>query len=438
LPVIAIMNMRTASRFVTAYIGARRLERTRNRVEIERHQRRWLADLLRDVGQRAPFYRDYAARSFADWPVIDKQIWMDRFDDINTVGAKRADVLEIASRAETTRNFAATWNGFTVGLSSGTSGARGLFMASPAERAQWAGTLLAKLMKGSIFRRESIVLVLRAGSTLYDSVQALRLRFAFIDQTWPWPRIVEALLHNNPSILAAPARVLRLLADQRVPLRPRRIISVAEVLDELDRRRIEDRYGLKVEQIYQATEGLLGVSCEHGLIHLNEPFILVEPEWLDAAHTHMIPVVTDLKRRSQPVIRYRMNDVLRVADAPCACGRASQALAGVDGRRDDVLWLNGAEAPVPVFPDVLARTILRASEDLFDFEVQELAPSLWRVGLAPTPSAAIGARLMQDCAAMVRALGAEPPRMELTGIQPLPFAQKQRRIRGSRTFPCAS
>jgi hypothetical protein len=45
---------------------------------------------------------------------------------------------------------------------------------------------------------------------------------------------------------------------------------------------------------------------------------------------------------------------------------------------------------------------------------------------------------MQDCAAMVRTQSAEPPRMDITGIQPLPFTQKQRRIRGSRSFPCAS
>jgi putative adenylate-forming enzyme len=430
--------MLSALRFVAAYADAKRLDRIRSRARIERQQHRWLVSLLRDIGRRSRFYGEYATRPFADWPIIDKQIWMDRFDDINTVGARRAEVLDIASRAETTRNFASNWNGFTVGLSSGTSGARGLFMASPGERAQWAGTLLAKLMDGNLLRRERIALVLRAGSSLYDSVQALRLRFVFIDQTWPWPRIVESLLHNNPTILAAPARVLRLLADECVPLRLRRMISVAEVLDELDRRRIENRYGLKVEQIYQATEGLLGISCEYGLIHLNEPFILVEPEWQDAGRTRMIPVVTDLKRRSQPVIRYRLNDVLRVAEGPCACGRPSLALAGVDGRRDDVLWLHGRGALIPVFPDVLARTILRGVQDLRDFEVQELAPGHWRLGLTPTPAPPVRERLMEDCAAMVRALGAEPPQIDVTDIRPVPFAQKQRRIRGCRSFPCES
>jgi putative adenylate-forming enzyme len=432
------MNIRAAYGFLAAYARAKRFDRTRSRIRIERQQRRWLAGILKDVSRSSSFYREFAARPFADWPIIDKQIWMDRFDGINTVGAKREEVLEIASRAEATRDFASKWNDFTVGLSSGTSGARGLFMASPEERVEWAGTLLAKLMDGHILRRERIALVLRAGSTLYDSVQALRLRFVFIDQSWPWPRIVESLIHNNPTILAAPARVLRLLADQHSPLRPRRIISVAEVLDELDRDRIEGEFGVKVEQIYQATEGLLGISCEYGLIHLNEPFILIEPEWQDAAHTRMIPVVTDLRRRSQPVIRYRLNDVLRVANGPCACRRASIALAGVDGRHDDVLWLTGAGARIPVFPDVLARTILRGGQDLRDFEVQELSPGHWRLGLAPTPSARVGARLMEDCTTMARALGAEPPRMDISGIQALPFTQKQRRIRGWRSVSCGS
>jgi putative adenylate-forming enzyme len=432
------MSLRTAFRFVSAYAAAKRLDRIASRERIERQQQRWLASLLREVGRTSSFYRDYKARAFGDWPIIDKQIWMDRFDDINTVGARRAQVLDIASRAESTREFASTWNGFTVGLSSGTSGARGLFMASPTERAEWAGTLLAKLMHGGILRRERIALVLRAGSSLYDSVQALRLRFAFIDQTWPWQRIVESLRDNNPTILAAPARVLRLLADQGAPLQPRRIISVAEVLDELDRRRIEDRFGVQVEQIYQATEGLLGITCERGLIHLNEPYILVEPEWQDAARTRMIPVITDLKRRSQPVIRYRLNDVLRIAHGRCRCGRAALALSGVDGRRDDVLWLQGATAPIPVFPDVLARAILNRLENLHNFEVQELSPGHWQFGLEPTPPAPVAARLIEDCSAMARALGAEPPRMDIAGIRPLPFILKQRRIRGCRSSPCAS
>ena len=323
-------------------------------------------------------------------------------------------------------------------MSTGTSGARGLFMASRAERAEWAGTLLAKMIDGFIFERDRVTLVLRAGSTLYDSVGALRIKFTFIDQALPWNRIVDALQASDPTVLAAPARVLRMLADQRVSLRPRRIISVAEVLDDLDRRKIEAWCGLKVEQIYQATEGLLGTTCERGLIHLNEPYLLIEPEWQDTAHTRMIPMITDLRRRSQPVIRYRLNDVLRVHDAPCACGRASMALDGVDGRQDDVLWLNSGNCAIPIFPDILSRTIVRGMPELSDFEVQELAPSRWRFSLAPLPVSTAKEQLLQSCAAMIRGLGAEPPTIEVGSFRPRPLAQKQRRIRGQGTPPCTS
>jgi hypothetical protein len=114
------------------------------------------------------------------------------------------------------------------------------------------------------------------------------------------------------------------------------------------------------------------------------------------------------------------------------------ALDGVDGRRDDVLWLKGTDRSIPIFPDVLARTIVREVADLSDFEVQELAPGNWRFSLAPMPVSAGRERLLQACAAMVQSVGAEPPDIEVSEFQPRPLAQKQRRIRGHGSLTCAS
>ena len=177
-------------------------------------------------------------------------------------------------------------------------------------------------------------------STLYDAIGALRLKFRFFDQARPWEEMAADLRSFDPTILIAPASALRLLADARGTLQPRRVISVAEVLDDLDRGHIERGFSLPVEQIYQATEGLLGMSCERGTVHLNEPYVLIEPDWQDAERTRFIPLVTDLWRRTQPVIRYRLNDVLQARREPCACGRAATALAAIEGRSDDVLWLH--------------------------------------------------------------------------------------------------
>ncbi len=63
-----------------------------------------------------------------------------------------AEASAAAEKAETSRDFTPTVRGVTVGLSTGTSGARGVFMVSPAERQRWAGTMLAKLLEGVPWR----------------------------------------------------------------------------------------------------------------------------------------------------------------------------------------------------------------------------------------------------------------------------------------------
>jgi putative adenylate-forming enzyme len=423
-------------RLSLAYARACRLDRLQDRSPLEFLQQQWLVELQRFVTHHSAYYARYRRIPWADWPILTKSSWMQNFDTINTVGARHVEIAAITQTAERTRDFSRRWGPFTVGLSTGTSGSRGIFMASPAERANWAGTLLGKLLRSGLLTRERIALVLRAGATLYDAVGALRLSFRYFDQSRPWATLIRDLESYDPTLLVAPASVLRLLTASQA-LRPRRVISVAEVLDPLDRSQIERRFGVTVEQIYQATEGLLGISCEHGTIHLNEPYVLVEPEWQDHAHTRFVPIVTDLWRRTQPVVRYRLNDILQLAPKPCACGRASLALASIDGRADDILWLDGATAPVPVFPDVLARVIIKTVLDLVEYEVEEIGPGRWRIGLSPTPTDTARQALQDACTTVALQLGATPPSVLRTEFVRSSGTGKQRRIRG-RDRVCAS
>jgi putative adenylate-forming enzyme len=418
---------------VRAYIRGRNLDQIADATILQSLQDRWLARLQRNVTARSAYYRALAQQPFHSWPVLNKAVWMERFDDINTVGARLDEVMELALQSEQTRNFSTTWRGLTVGLSTGTSGHRGLFLISQREKAMWAGTLLAKLLGRNILGTERIALVLRAGSTLYDRISALRLKFRFVDQAQPWEKITAALEHFDPTVLVAPARVLRLLAESSYAGRPRRIISAAEVLDDIDRSRIEAVFGVRVEQIYQATEGLLGITCHHGTMHLNEPYVLIEKEWLDAEHTRFVPIVTDLWRTAQPVIRYRMNDVLRV-HAGCACGRAATAIDAIEGRIDDLLWLDGPRGPVPIFPDLLSRVIVAALPSLSDYEVLEQSRGRWRIGLLPLPAKVDQTRLERQCTLMVKGVGAHPPQIEICLLCVTPLVAKQRRIRGAATI----
>lgn len=433
------MNLGNAWPLLGAWLRARKLDALRDAAQLQRIQSRWLARHLQFVATHSPFYRAFAGQPLAAWPVIDKASWLAGFDTINTVGARLQEVEAIALRAEATRDFTPGWNGCTVGLSTGTSGRRGLFLASAAERARWAGTTLATVLRQSPWRRERIALVLRSGSTLYESVSAGRLQFRYFDPLRAWQALGDELVQFAPTVLVAPAQLLARLATQGVQLAPRRVISVAEVLDDLDRARIEGHFGVMVEQIYQATEGFLGRSCEHGTLHLNEPFVLVEREWQDQARTRFVPVVTDLWRRAQPVVRYRLDDVLRIAPMPCPCGRPSTALAAIEGRCDDVLMLDGQSATVPVFADQLARRITCTLPELDDYAVTETTPGHWNVALLPLPQPSRQQLLHDAITALALQLGAAAPRLAFSTLQPaVPGMQKQRRIRGAGKTACAS
>jgi putative adenylate-forming enzyme len=210
------------------------------------------------------------------------------------------------------------------------------------------------------------------------------------------------------------------------------------VLDDLDRQRIERGFTVAVEQIYQATEGLLGMSCEHGTVHLNEPYLLIEREWLDREQTRFIPIVTDLWRRAQPVVRYRLNDVLQVMKQRCPCGRAATALAAIEGRSDDVLWLEGARELVPVFPDLLSRAVVSTLPDLEDFRIIEQERGVWHVQLLPLPPQGATARLSEKLIAVAKALDATPPSLTISELAPQPRAGKQRRVLGMKSRSCES
>jgi phenylacetate-coenzyme A ligase PaaK-like adenylate-forming protein len=52
--------------------------------------------------------------------------------------------------------------------------------------------------------------------------------------------------------------------------------------------------------------------------------------------------------RTQPVIRYEITDLVRLAGEPCACGRPSRAVQAIEGRSDDILRFPGGVTLHPI------------------------------------------------------------------------------------------
>ncbi|MCS5715209.1 hypothetical protein NVV95_11675 [Herbiconiux sp. CPCC 205716] len=384
------------ARFVRARWGYRFASRRR----FEAWQRRRMRGFLRHA-RRAPHWAGLAAR---DFPVTDKAALLEHFDSMNTRGVRLTEALAAAQAAERSRDFTPTVAGdLTVGLSSGTSGRRGVFLVSPRERMLWAGTVLARVLDRAAVAQllqpwrppVTIAFFLRAGGRLYESVASSRVRFEYYDLTEPFDGLVRRLAAaGRVTVLVGPASVLDALARAAGPagveaprieapriVAPRIVVSVAEVLDPDTTDRIERAWGVRPRQVYQATEGLLALPCNAGALHLAEETVRVDREWLDAERTRFVPVVSDLERRTQIIARYRLDDVLRVDPAAperCACGRVTAVLAGVDGRADAVLRLPARDGSrlVDVFPDVVRRAFALESAAFADWRVVQRGTTL--------------------------------------------------------------
>jgi len=392
----------------------------------------------------SPYYRRLAVTLTADrWrelPIMDKTVMMDNFDALNTVGIGKAQALEVALAAEQSRDFSPMIGGVTVGLSSGTSGNRGIFLVSAEERHAWTGTVLAKVLPGELWERQRIAFFLRANSNLYGSVQRRRLQFRFFDLLDPLESHLKRLNEYQPTLVVAPPSMLRFLAESiregDLNIHPRKIVSVAEALDPLDERVICEAFGQKVHQIYQCTEGFLGFTCPEGTLHLNEDLVYFEKEYLDETRRKFVPVITDFSRTAQPMLRYRLNDILTEREQPCSCGSVLTALESIEGRCDDLFYWRSLhdQGLRAVFPDFIRRAIITASPLIDAYTAIQFAPDTVQValrlrnGVDSETGEMCKREVERAIAALCGELRCVVPTLHFAGYDRLPSDKKLRRV----------
>lgn len=351
----------------------------RNPGELEAYQQKRLAHFKRKVLAKSPYFQRYINQPLSNFPIMNKQIMMDNFDEMNTAGLLSQTLLECAQKSEQSRDFAPKVGRYSVGLSSGTSGRRGLFVVSPEEQNVWSGSMLAKMLPQGLFNGERVALFLRANNNLYESVNNRWISLRFYDLFADFDLQLSALEQYQPSIIVAPAQVLCTIADainqQKIQLNVQKVISVAEVLEPHDKQKLQGCFS-HVGEVYQATEGFLGCTCSHGTMHLNEAFVHIEPNWLD--NDRFSPIITDFTRKTQPIIRYQLDDVLVVKNTPCPCGSPEMAIERIEGRCDDLLQLPGYNGKmVTIFADPCARVIVNHLPVTADFRLTQQGNALY-------------------------------------------------------------
>jgi len=336
------LSLPRTGRIAAAYIGARLDDaKLRDRAALRAHQRRlWrkLEPALADT----PALAALAGRPLDAFAVRDAAEIRVDLADWNSLGLTTAQILDAAQAAEDGRETALPRGG-QAGFSTGSEGVRGVFLTMPAERDHYLGALLGRLITPArLLRPLRVALILRANNRLYADVQGAGAAFAFIGLDKSPEAQLQALRAFAPTHLVAPPHALTALAKliETSGWKPRLdgLFYGAEPMGQGEGRLLAQTFGLTPAPLYQATEGFLGAPCHFGTLHLNEENLFVEQDPI-AGSTRFRPIVTDLRRRGQPVIRVRLDDLIEPC-SPCPCGSPRLAIQPVEGRVGDI-WRQG-------------------------------------------------------------------------------------------------
>ncbi|MCB2065664.1 MAG: hypothetical protein KDE15_03365 [Erythrobacter sp.] len=276
----------------------------------------------------------------------------------NCLGLTDADLRAMADAAERGEDTGAVTAGWSTGSGGGT---RGLFVATPAERADYLGQSLARLLPlSALLQRQRIALHLRAGSALYADVQRGRIAFRHVPLDRGSAEAQAELEAFGPTVLIAPAhRLLAFaIAGASFPALAH-LFHGSEPMSPAEHALIAAHFGMAPRGIWQATEGFIAADCAQGRLHLNDHALAIELEPVPGTPAFR-PLITDLRRRSQPVVRLRGDDVVELDErGPCPCGYAGRTVLPVQGRIDD-LWRFGAQVVLPRYVVETVEAVLGA------------------------------------------------------------------------------
>lgn len=262
-------------------------------------------------------------------------------------------------------------NKFSVGMSSGTSGNKGLTVLSKKEMQSYGSLLFARSGIPGKYKKR-VLFALRVNNPSFMEVRKLGVRLLYVDYTASPEKIIELINKNKLNILAGPPSFLREIAKlaEKIVAKLDLLISYAEVLEDDVKSLLESCFNTEVIQIYQGSEGFIASTCECGKLHLNEDIIQFEFEkTADQFGKAQKVIITDLYRKTQPIIRYSINDLVELDDTQCECGSSFRVVKKIHGRADDLFILRGKDnVQKLLFPDYIRRSIIQSSDDILDYQ----------------------------------------------------------------------
>lgn len=418
---------------------------------LRRFQRRRVDAMVRLAVERSPFYRRlYEGKDLSDFealPTVDKATMMEHFSEFNTAGLDRDALIEFALQMERDADFLRYFDDrYVVGLSSGTSGNKGLVLTDRSLSERLPFIFLARSGVPLRLLPYRILFILRVHNQAFENVNSPLITLRYRHLMTPMEEMLAELNGLRANIVMGPPSVLKMIAEQaeRITAPLRLAVSYAEVLTPEDEAFIQERLAVKPIQLYQASEGPIGSACAHGNLHVNEDLVYIEG--FDEEGNPLPPhqpahrmLVTNLYNELQPLIRYELNDLLVFGD-PCPCGSGYRVIERILGRHDDIFWFPRAEGEgyQHLFPDLARRAVITATEDVRDYQVVQEAYDRVVVRLVPVEGADFAEVAETVRASMEAALtrfGCALPAIEVEQAPPEVNRSSQKLQRVRRAFP---
>ena len=225
----------------------------------------------------------------------------------------------------------------SIGLSTGTSGASTPFISTEMDRLNWFFAIFIRLFPISYFRPIKISFFLKYNNNLYtDTSKNSFINIKYFDANIDIKDNIDSLLNFDPEVIVAPAQTLKKILNTNLNFTNlKKFISVTEKLDYIDKNNFKN---INLKEIYQATEGFLGVSCNYGKLHLNEDILIIEKySYYFNGIKYFFPVITDFKREAQIVTRLFLDDLLEECSIKCLCKNNFISIESVDSRLNDIV-----------------------------------------------------------------------------------------------------
>ncbi len=357
------------------------------REELLALQQRRLVATARHAAAASPLYRElYGGIELADdldvraLPVVTKAMLMERFDE--WVTDPRLKLSEVEDHLERIRGDELYLGSYRCMPTGGTTGRKGVFVY---DRDEWRQCLTSFVRWSELTGvRPRLGRRVRVASVAATSPLHMTARFSLsmdvgltalrrLDARTPLVELVASLNEHRPEVLVGYPSMASLLAveqlEGRLHIAPRVVTFNGEAHTEEMTANIRAAWGVEPFDVYGTTESMYACDCEHHQgMHVFEDLGLMEildergdpvPDGVAGAKM----LITSFIKRTQPLIRYELSDMVALTTVPCACGRPLARMVSVQGRSDDILRMTATDGrTIAVHPHTLKSPMVALPE----------------------------------------------------------------------------